>query len=428
MVVLKKLLNTISEKILPSKNIQSNEHEKNNTGPLSGLRVLDLSRILAGPTCTQLLGDYGADVIKVEKPGKGDDTRAWGPPFTFDKDGNPSPESGYYLASNRNKRSIAIDISTNEGVKAIKSLLPQCDVLIENFKVGSLKNYGLDYQTLSSEFPELIYCSITGFGQIGPNAHKAGYDLIAQGFSGLMSITGEQGGEPMKVGVAVSDILCGLYACTAILAALQSRNSTGEGQQIDIGLVDSQIASLVNMGTNYFLSKKDQERVGNQHPNIVPYQVFEVSDGHLIVAVGNDSQFEKLCKIFNRTDLAVDIKYSKNINRVANRTDLIAILSNEFKKYTKDHLIKEMEKLKIPGGPINKLSEVFSSDQVSAREMKISMKNQHVKGGSVDLIGNPVKFSKTPVSYRSPPPSCGQHTDEILSEFQVFHTDNKSKK
>ena len=319
------------------------KNSTNNTGPLSGIRVLDLSRILAGPTCTQLLGDYGADVIKVEKPGSGDDTRAWGPPFLLNKEGISSAESGYYLASNRNKRSFAVDISTSEGVAAIKALLKNCDILIENFKVGSLQKYGLDYETLSSEFPELIYCSITGFGQTGPNAHKAGYDLIAQGFSGLMSITGEKDREPMKVGVAVSDILCGLYACTAILAALHHRTATGEGQQIDIGLVDAQIASLVNMGTNYFLTEKDQERVGNQHPNIVPYQVFEVADGHLIVAVGNDSQFKKLCKIFSRSDLALDERYAKNINRVENREELLTILSGEFKKYSKSFLSKEME-------------------------------------------------------------------------------------
>ena len=400
------------------------KNSTNNTGPLSGIRVLDLSRILAGPTCTQLLGDYGADVIKVEKPGSGDDTRAWGPPFLLNKEGISSAESGYYLASNRNKRSFAVDISTSEGVVAIKALLKNCDILIENFKVGSLQKYGLDYETLSSEFPELIYCSITGFGQTGPNAHKAGYDLIAQGFSGLMSITGEKDREPMKVGVAVSDILCGLYACTAILAALHHRTATGEGQQIDIALVDAQIASLVNMGTNYFLSKADQERVGNQHPNIVPYQVFEVADGHLIVAVGNDSQFKKLCKIFSRSDLALDERYAKNINRVENREELLTILSSEFKKYSKSFLSKEMEKLKIPGGSINSLSEVFESDQVAARDMKIKIKNENVKDGSVDLIGNPVKFSKTPVSYRSPPPNCGQHTDEVLTEFQLH---DKSK-
>ena len=397
---------------------QSDE-KMTNKGPLSGIRILDLSRILAGPTCTQLLGDYGADVIKVEKPGKGDDTRGWGPPFVLSKNGSPSSESGYYIASNRNKRSVAVDISTKEGVKVIKRLLEHCDVLIENFKVGSLKKFGLDYKTLSAEFPKLIYCSITGFGQTGPNAHKAGYDLIAQGFGGLMSITGEKGGEPMKVGVAVADILCGLYACTAILAALHHLKTKGEGQQIDIGLVDAQIASLVNMGTNYFLSKTDQERVGNEHPNIVPYQVFEVADGHLIVAVGNDSQFEKLCKIFSRSDLSNDIKYAKNINRVENREKLITILSGEFKKYKKDFLIREMEKLKIPGGPINKLSEVFKSDQVLARDMKIKIKNENVKDGSVDLVGNPVKFSKTPVSYRSPPPNCGQHTDEVFTEFKL---------
>ena len=397
------------------------------TGPLAGLKILDMSRILAGPTCTQLLGDYGADVIKVEKPGSGDDTRNWGPPFMKNGNGEDTNESGYFLASNRNKRSFSLDISKKENVEIIKTLLKDCDVFIENFKVGSLKKYGLDYQSLSEEFPQLIYCSITGYGQAGPNSHKAGYDLIAQGYGGLMSITGSPNEEPVKVGVAVADLLCGLYACTAILAALNHRGITGTGQNIDIALVDAQIASLVNMGTNYLLSKQDPSRVGNEHANIVPYQVFEVFDGHLNVAIGNDEQFRKFCDIINRSDLSKNQKYSTNIMRVSNRSELIPILKRELKKHKKNDLVDKMEKMQVPGGPINKLSEVFASNQVSEREMKIQMENENSEKGFIELIGNPVKFSKTPVSYRHPPPYCGEHSDEILNEIMSEKVKGKIK-
>ena len=392
-----------------------------------GVKVLDMSRILAGPTCTQLLGDYGADIIKIEKPGSGDDTRNWGPPFMKNEDGEDSNESGYFLASNRNKRSLSLDISKKENVEIIKVLLKDCDVFIENFKVGSLEKYGLDYHSLSEEFPQLIYCSITGYGQAGPNSHKAGYDLIAQGYGGLMSITGSPDEEPVKVGVAVADLLCGLYACTAILAALNHRIISGTGQNIDIALVDAQIASLVNMGTNYLLSKQDPARVGNEHANIVPYQVFEVSDGHLNVAIGNDEQFRKFCDVINRSDLSANQKYSTNIMRVSNRSELIPILKRELKKHKKNDLVNKMEQMKVPGGPINKLSEVFASNQVSAREMKIQMENENSDKGFVELIGNPVKFGKTPVSYRHPPPYCGEHSDEILNEIMSEKVNSKIK-
>jgi len=406
---------------------KKNDSNLPNTGPLAGVKVLDMSRILAGPTCTQLLGDYGADVIKVERPGSGDDTRNWGPPFMKDREGQDSNESGYFLASNRNKRSLSLDISQEENVKIIKTLLKDCDVFIENFKVGSLKKFGLDYQSLSKDFPKIIYCSITGYGQNGPNSHKAGYDLIAQGYGGLMSITGGPNEEPVKVGVAVADLLCGLYACTAILAALNHRTKSGMGQNIDIALVDAQIASLVNMGTNYLLSKEDPDRVGNEHANIVPYQVFEVYDGHLNVAIGNDEQFKKFCDIINRSDLSENQQYSTNIMRVSNRHQLIPILKQELKKHEKDCLVDRMEKMKVPGGPINKLSEVFASNQVSVREMKIQMQNKNSENGFVELIGNPVKFSETPVSYRHPPPSCGEHSDDILNEIMSKKDNNEIK-
>ncbi len=401
--------------------------DKKNTGPLSGLRILDLSRILAGPTCTQLLGDYGADIIKVEKPGSGDDTRAWGPPYAKDENNEDMAESAYYLSSNRNKRSITLDISTKDGLKTLKSLLNHSDVLIENFKVGSLAKYGLDYQTLSHEYPELIYCSITGFGQTGPNAHRPGYDLLAQAFGGIMSITGTPQGEPMKVGVGIADVVCGLYSCTAILAALQHRNLTKEGQHIDISLIDTQIAWLINAGTNYLISGQEPNRLGNQHPNIVPYQVFEVTDGHVIIAVGNDDQFARFCQIIGRTDISKNEKYSTNNKRIENREELISMLSLEIKKFSKNSLIEKMDEHKIPGGSINNLGEVFNSSQVKARNMKITMWNKRFKNGSIDLIGNPVKFNKTPVSYRLTPPTCGEHNDEIGYEINTAFKKKSAK-
>ena len=396
-----------------------------NTGPLNGIRVLDLTRILAGPTCTQLLGDYGADIIKVEKPGLGDDTRAWGPPYALDKDGIETSESAYYLSANRNKRSLALDISNPSDVEVIKSILLKCDVLVENFKVGGLKQYGLDYDSLKLIKPSIIYCSITGFGQTGPNAHKPGYDLLAQALGGIMSLTGEPNGQPMKVGVGVADVVCGLYATTAILAALRHRDFLEEGQYIDISLADTQVSWLVNAGTNYLMSKKEQPRLGNAHPNIVPYQVFEACDGYLIVAAGNDAQFKRFCTIIGRSDLATSDKYLSNILRIEHRDELITILSEEIIKFKKKFLIDEMEKYFVSGGVINSLSEVFSSNQVLARDMKIKINREKSLSGFVELIGNPVKFSKTPVTYRRAPPICGEHTDEIITEILDSQSDEK---
>jgi crotonobetainyl-CoA:carnitine CoA-transferase CaiB-like acyl-CoA transferase len=391
-----------------------NDSPNSANGPLTGLRVLDLSRILAGPTCTQLLGDYGADVIKVEKPGLGDDTRAWGPPYVANKDGAPSTESAYYLSANRNKRSVALDIATPEGAAKVKALAKHCDIVIENFKTGGLKKYDLDHETLRAVHPGLIYCSITGFGQTGPNAHKPGYDLLAQAFSGIMSLTGDPSGEPMKVGVGIADVVCGLYATTAILAALRHRDQTGIGQHIDIALADTTVSWLVNAGTNYLTSGQEQPRLGNQHPNIVPYQVFEAADGHLIVAAGNDSQYARFCNILGRDDLANDPKFTTNILRIKNRDEIIAILSGEIRKLRKHDLVAAMDANNVPGGSINTISEVFASDQVAARSMKIELAAPQTQKGHVDLIGNPIKFSETPVTYRQAPPTCGQHTDEIL--------------
>lgn len=382
-------------------------------GPLDGLRILDLSRILAGPTCTQLLGDYGADVIKVERPGQGDDTRAWGPPYVTGTDGVARAESAYYLSANRNKRSVAIDMASEAGARSLRDLAMRADVVVENFKLDGLKPYGLDHATLLLANPRLIYCSITGFGQTGPNAHRPGYDLLAQGYGGIMSLTGAPEGEPMKVGVGIADVMCGMYAATAILAALRHRDATGEGQHIDLGLVDAQVAWLVNAGTNYLVSGREQPRLGNQHPNIVPYQVFAAADGHLIVAAGNDAQFARFCTILGRSDLAGDPRFARNIDRISNRKILIDLLSGEISSWEKAKLVQEMEKNNVPGGPIHTLSEVFDSDQVAAREMKIDMPDVAAKGGSVPLIGNPVKFSRTPVTYRHAPPQCGEH-DHLL--------------
>ena len=387
------------------------------TGPLNGIRVLDLTRILAGPSCTQLLGDYGADIVKVERPGLGDDTRAWGPPYVKDVDGYDTSESAYYLAANRNKRSIALDMATSEGAETIRQLAAKCDILVENFKTGGLNRYGLDYESLKEINPAIVYCSITGFGQTGPNAKLAGYDLMAQGYGGIMSLTGEPDGQPMKVGVGVADIMCGMYASTAILAALRHRDQTGEGQYIDVALVDTQVAWLVNEGVNYLTSGKVPIRRGNQHPNIVPYQIFEVSDGYLIIAVGNDNQFVKFCAAIGHPELSKDPRYTVNIDRITNRENLLETLIPIIKRIDKDTLLSAMNAAGVTCGPINTLDEVFASDQVSAREMKITMPHPQSGSGTVDLIGNPVKFSKTPVTYRNAPPLCGADTYEILNDW-----------
>lgn len=383
-------------------------------GPLDGVRVLDLSRILAGPTCTQLLGDYGADILKIERPGAGDDTRQWGPPYVADSDGAPTCESAYYLAANRNKRSVAVDMATEEGAQIIRDLARHCDVMVENFKVGGLKKYGLDYDALRQINPQLVYCSITGFGQTGPNAHLPGYDIMAQGYGGIMSLTGSPEGEPVKVGVGIADVMCGMYACTAILAALHHQKATGKGQHIDIGLVDSQIAWLVNEGTNFLTSGKAPARRGNQHPNIAPYQAFEARDGHLIVAVGNDSQYGRFCQILGRPALAQDVRFATNMARLEHRDALIETLRPLIRQFAKEELLAAMQADGVPGGPINTLPDVFASDQVAARGMKVAVPHSQSATGYVDLIGNPVHFSETPVTYRQGPPVCGEHTAEVL--------------
>lgn len=385
------------------------------SGPLAGIRVLDMSRILAGPFCTQLLGDLGADVIKVERPGHGDDTRKWGPPFVTAPDGSVTEESAYYLSANRNKRSIAVDMASAEGAETLRKIADRCDVVIENFKVGTMERFGLDYETLSARNPGLVYCSITGFGQTGPNAHKPGYDLVAQAEGGIMSLTGPVEGPPMKVGVAIADVMCGMYAANAVQAALLARQSSGKGQHIDVALMDTQVAWLINEAQNYLVSGIPPVRRGNEHPNIVPYQVFECADGHVAVAVGNDTQFKRFCEAIDRADLAIDPRYANNPSRLEHREGLTAEISVRLRALPRAEVVERLELAGVPTGPIASVPEVFSSEQVAARGMKVSMR--HGSGADIDLVGNPLKFSRTPASYRRPPPRLGEHTSEVLAEL-----------
>jgi crotonobetainyl-CoA:carnitine CoA-transferase CaiB-like acyl-CoA transferase len=387
--------------------------------PLSGLRILDLTRILAGPTCTQVLGDLGADVIKVERPGAGDDTRKWGPPYLKDAQGKDTAESSYYLSANRNKRSLTLDIAKPEGQALAKRLLQRCDVLIENFKVGDLAKYGLGYDQLKTQFPRLVYCSITGFGQTGPYAQRAGYDYLAQGMGGIMSITGQPksvpGSEPVKVGIAIADVTTGLYAATSILAALRHRDATGQGQQIDLALLDTQVSWLANEGMRYLISGEIPKRLGNAHASIVPYQVFPCSDGHIILAVGNDGQFRKFCEFAGRPELADDKRFSTNPERVRNRETLVPMLREITLSKPRNHWLSGLEKLGVPCGPVNDIDQVFADPQVLARGMKTRLK--HSSGVETPAIGSPIKMSATPPSLRRAPPTCGEHTDEVLEEL-----------
>lgn len=384
---------------------------------LQGVRVLDLTRILAGPSATQLLGDLGADVIKVEKPGEGDDTRKWGPPFVTGKDGQPTTESAYYLCANRNKRSIAIDIASPDGQALIHKLLEKADILIENYKVGGLKAYGLSYEQLKEKFPRLIYCSITGFGQTGPYAPRAGYDFLIQGMGGIMSLTGDPDGEPMKVGVAVADVMAGMYATVGLLAALRHRDQTGQGQYIDVSLLDTQIAWLANAGTNFLESGKNPQRLGNGHPNIVPYQVFPTADDPIIVAVGNDSQFRKLCDTLGESELGSHPDYATNVARVKNRQVLIEQLTAALKRQGRQHWIGALEKVGVPCGPVNTLAQVFEDPHVKARGAVVSMPHEASIRGEVRVLANPIRFSETPVQYRITPPMQNQHEQEILRDW-----------
>ena len=391
---------------------------------LQGVRVLDLSRVLAGPWCTQTLADLGADVIKVERPPAaghpgGDDTRGWGPPYLKDREGHDTAEAAYYLGANRNKRSIAVDIASPQGQALIRELALRADVLVENYKVGDLTRYGLDAESLRAVNPRLVFCSVTGFGQTGPYRDRAGYDYAVQGLGGLMSVTGERdalpGGGPQKVGVAVADLFTGMYATVAILAALRHRDATGEGQVVDMALLDTQVAMLANLGANYLTTGVAPRRMGNAHQNIVPYQVFQASDGHLIVAVGNDGQFIKFCEILGLPEIPRDPRYATNAQRVRHREELVPLLAERIAAQPRQHWLAAMEASKVPGGAINDLGEVFADPQVRERGMVVPM--DHPLSDSLRVVASPIKLSGTPVAYRLPPPMLGQHTDEVLGEL-----------
>ncbi|VWD53255.1 L-carnitine dehydratase/bile acid-inducible protein F [Burkholderia contaminans] len=388
-------------------------------GALSHIRVLDLTRVLAGPWCAQTLADFGADVIKVERPGAGDDTRHWGPPYLKDADGADTAEAAYYLAANRNKRSVTVDIATPEGQQIVRELAAQSDVVLENYKVGQLKKYGLDYDSLRAVKPDLVYCSVTGFGQTGPYAHRAGYDFIIQGIGGFMSITGERDGEPgggpQKAGVAIADLATGLYSTIAVLAALAHRDRTGEGQYIDMALLDVQVALLANMNTNFLASGKPPVRWGNAHPNIVPYQTFQTSDGWIIVAVGNDGQFRKFVEAGGRPELADDERFATNPSRVRHRDTLVPILAEMVKARDKADWIGALEAAGVPCGPINDLDEVFDNEQVVARGMQVSL--PHPCGADAKLVRNPIRMSATPPEARTAPPLLGAQTDDVLRDM-----------
>ncbi|MBA4330297.1 MAG: CoA transferase [Polaromonas sp.] len=387
--------------------------------PLTGVRVLDLSRVLAGPWAGQLLADLGADVVKVEKPGAGDDTRAWGPPYLKDAEGRDTAEATYFLCANRNKRSVAIDIATPEGQAQVRALAQQADVLLENFKVGGLQRYGLDYASLKENNPRLVYCSITGFGQTGPYAARAGYDFLIQGMGGLMSVTGQPDGEPgagpQKVGVALTDIMTGLYATIAVQAALAERAKSGLGQHIDLALLDVQIACLANQASNYLAGGLVPRRMGNAHPNIVPYQAFPTADGDIILAVGNDGQFAKFCVVAGHPEWSSDERFASNAQRVANRAVLVPLLRQATVMRSSADWITALEAAGVPCGPINRIDEVFADPQVIARGLQISL--PHTLAGQVPLVANPIRLSGSPVAYRRPPPLLGEHTQEVLAQW-----------
>jgi crotonobetainyl-CoA:carnitine CoA-transferase CaiB-like acyl-CoA transferase len=391
-------------------------------GPLSHLTVLDLSRVLAGPWCTQFLADLGACVIKIEKPGSGDDTRAWGPPWLCDADGAETPESAYYLACNRGKRSVAVDFTRPEGQAIVRELAVQADIVVENFRVGGLAKYGLDYANLSAINPRLVYCSITGFGQTGPYAERPGYDFIIQGIGGFMSVTGERdelpGGGPQKAGIAVADLMTGMVASSAILAAIAQRDVSGRGQYIDTALLDTTVAMMAAMNMNYLVSGKPPGRLGNAHPSIVPYQVFACADGHLILAVGNDAQFAKFCEVAGVPGYAADPRFATNADRVAHRGQLVPLVAGVLRERSQREWLDLLEPAGVPCGPINRIDQVFADPQVVARGMRVDL--AHPLAGTVPLVANPVRFSATPIAYELAPPLLGEHTAEVLAERLGF--------
>jgi crotonobetainyl-CoA:carnitine CoA-transferase CaiB-like acyl-CoA transferase len=387
-----------------------------NAPPLAGIRVLELARILAGPWAGQLLADLGAEVIKVERPGSGDDTRAWGPPFVSGADGK-ALAAAYFHATNRGKRSVEIDFETEEGRKLVTAMAAEADVLIENFKVGGLRQYGLDYESLRRINPRLIYCSITGFGQTGPYALRAGYDFLIQAMGGIMHLTGEAEREPQKVGVAFADIFTGLYAVAAIEAALIERARSGEGQHIDASLLDAQVGVLANQALNYLVSGKSPHRMGNAHPNLVPYQVFPVADGHVVIATGNDAQFRKLCRVLGIAEVGEDPAYATNADRVAHRDKLIAVLTDRTRRLRRANLLTELERVGVPAGPIHDLADVFADPQVIARGMRIDLPEPAAHDGRIPGVRTPITFSRTGLSYERPSPRLGADNDAVRSAF-----------
>jgi crotonobetainyl-CoA:carnitine CoA-transferase CaiB-like acyl-CoA transferase len=384
-------------------------------GPLTGFRVLDLSRILAGPWASQMLADLGAEVIKIERPGSGDDTRGWGPPYMPDQSGNATSEAAYFHAANRGKQSVCIDMSQPAGQQLIQQLAAHCDVFIENFKVGGLKKYGLDYESMERINPGLVYCSITGFGQSGPYAERAGYDFMIQAMGGMMSVTGEADGQPMKIGVALADVLTGLYASNAIQAALIHRQNSGAGQYIDMALLDVQVATLANQAMNFLASGVSPQRRGNSHPNIVPYQAFQTGDGHIILAIGNDAQFERFCKLAGRGELAADVRFRSNSDRVRYRDALVPQVATIMLQESSADWLEALNAEGIPCGPINNIEQVFADPQVQHRGLQLEL--DHPDAGRVASVANPIKMSLTPVEYDRAPPLLGQHTDEVLTRL-----------
>jgi len=386
------------------------------TGPLHGIKVLDLTRILAGPFCTQMLGDLGAEVIKIERPGKGDDTRGFAPPFVVDEQGAETAESAYFLSANRNKKSVAVDFTNPAGQSLLRRLMAQSDVVVENFKTGTLNRYGLSYDDVKDDNPGLVYCSITGFGQSGPYANRPGYDFLIQGMGGIMSLTGELDGSPQKVGVPIADLMTGMYAAVAINAAIHCAKSTGVGQFIDIGMLDTHVAWLANVGMNY-LHAGHLGRLGNDHPNIVPYRPFKTADGEIIIVVGNDGQFKRFCNIAGCDELVEDARFRTNELRVRNREKLAVILDPIVAERSSAFWLKELEALNIGCGPINNLDQVFEDPQVVAREMVHEMKHSVNGGTNVRLLSSPMKLSETPVTYRHAPPLLGEHTVAVMADM-----------
>ncbi|MCC7079506.1 MAG: CoA transferase [Burkholderiales bacterium] len=387
--------------------------------PLANVRVLDLSRILAGPWCAQILADLGAEVIKIERPGKGDDTRGWGPPFLRDAQGRDTAQAAYFQCTNRGKKSVTVDIANPEGQRIVRELAARCDVLLENFKVGDLARYGLGYDAIRLLNPRIVYCSITGFGQTGPYRDRAGYDFMIQALGGLMSITGERddlpGGGPQKAGVAVADLMTGMYSTVAILGALWERTASGEGQHIDMALLDTQVGWLANQNLNYLVSGDAPRRLGNAHPNLTPYDAFKTSDGDIILAIGNDAQYARFCEAVGRAELVTDARFKDNPSRVANRAELKALLEPVMRERTMTEWMQLLEPLGIPCGPINRLDQVFADPQVVHRGLRIEL--PHPVAGRVPLVANPIRYSRTPIRYEKAPPLLGEHTDEVLRDL-----------